>query len=454
MDLARLRDILKPLIYSLKDSCTHASLPSECEALGLPIPDAEGSKAERVGSILSALQDVDLPNAARKFLEKHTLRPSSRNAIQDVLWEDSGCPDIPKRLRRELARALAVEDLFAAPNKFDELLGQLWDLQEDPLAEFLSGKKTGLQAEITRHIHRNPGDWSVEVLFDKLGVYSASNRRVALFLEGLASGDVQLDREAQLRLVGIVNTALRDCGVRLQESGIDGGYPVFRLVAIHAAANGRPKNLIFASSVKPDIRFRDAVNNDIEIVNNADKVLVYDKPISLEGLSWSDLQTWWSDAEKIANPENAKRSLYQRLRSSLPANSPPQALLFDAFYRGFASSVPRLPALLPEVWLHWDPLTVKERGPDALLRFRMDFLLLFPQGVRVVIEVDGKQHYADLDGRANATRYAKMVKSDRHLKLAGYQVFRFGAAELASDTDKVKVKAFFEALFKRYGVAV
>lgn len=51
--------------------------------------------------------------------------------------------------------------------------------------------------------------------------------------------------------------------------------------------------------------------------------------------------------------------------------------------------------LLPEVWLHWDPRTVKERGPNALLRFRMDFLLLLPHGTRVVIEVDGKHHYAD-----------------------------------------------------------
>ncbi|MFB7225150.1 hypothetical protein [Streptomyces sp. NPDC056227] len=29
------------------------------------------------------------------------------------------------------------------------------------------------------------------------------------------------------------------------------------------------------------------------------------------------------------------------------------------------------PALLPEVWLHWDPKTVEERGPEALLRSRM-----------------------------------------------------------------------------------
>ena len=114
--------------------------------------------------------------------------------------------------------------------------------------------------------------------------------------------------------------------------------------------------------------------------------------------------------------------------------------------------MPNLPALLPEVWLHWDPRTVKERGPDALLRFRIDFLLLLPQGIRVVLEVDGKHHYADSDGSADVQRYADLVKADRELKIAGYEVFRFGAAELQDPTAKADVKAFVEALFKRYGV--
>ena len=38
------------------------------------------------------------------------------------------------------------------------------------------------------------------------------------------------------------------------------------------------------------------------------------------------------------------------------------------------SAVPALPALLPEVWLHWDPKTVRERGTAALLGHRMDNL--------------------------------------------------------------------------------
>ena len=45
-----------------------------------------------------------------------------------------------------------------------------------------------------------------------------------------------------------------------------------------------------------------------------------------------------------------------------------------------------------------------------------------------------------------------MTAADRDLKLTGYEVFRFGAAELQRPTAKADVKSFFEALFKRYRV--
>lgn len=242
--------------------------------------------------------------------------------------------------------------------------------------------------------------------------------------------------------------------VELRETDFENGYPVFSLVSLHSAAKRGPKNLIFASPDKPDLRFKDALDNDIEIVTNTDKVLVYDRPIGNEGLHWSDLQQWWGETKQITDDTKAKHSLYRRLKACLPHNSPPQALLFEAFFEGFHHAVPSLPALLPEVWLHWDPRTIKERGRDALLRFRMDFLLLLPHGVRVVIEVDGKHHYADDAGYADVQRYAQMVQADRELKLSGYEVFRFGAAELQVPTAKADIKAFFDGLFKRYSVPI
>ncbi|MFT3815773.1 MAG: hypothetical protein QM740_20805 [Acidovorax sp.] len=47
---------------------------------------------------------------------------------------------------------------------------------------------------------------------------------------------------------------------------------------------------------------------------------------------------------------------------------------------------------------------------------------------------------------------SNLAKGDRELKLTGYEVFRFGAAELQVPTAKADVKTFFEALFKRYSV--
>ena len=452
MDYAQLRTLLEPLIAGLKDAGGHAGLPALCEELGLPAPAAEGSKRERMASSFEAAADTDLPSIALKLLERHPPDATMRNQLQDILWSDSACPLIPKRYRREVARRLNSEELYEDARRFDDLLEQLWILDADDWMQWPGGQPTGLRAQIQQHVHRN-SDWTAETLFDQLGAHDASDRRFALFLEGLASADVRPDEAAQRHFVACVNESLRHCGVELRETGSEGGYPVFSMVSLHVATKGRPKNLIFASSDKPDLRFRDALDNDIEIVSNADKVRVYDRPIGNDGLRWNDLQQWWSDTEQISDAMQAKRSLYARLKASLPRNSPPQSLLFDAFFEGFRSAVPNLPALLPEVWLHWDPRTVKERGPDALLRFRMDFLLLLPQGVRVVIEVDGKHHYADAAGSADVQRYAQMVRADRELKLAGYEVFRFGAAELQEPTAKADVKAFFEAVFKRYGVS-
>ena len=451
MDVARLRDLLRTEVISLKDAGTHEKLPLLCKKLGLPSP-GEGTKAERIAASFDSVSDADIPRVAGRFLEHHPPPQSKRNIFQDLIWADYEI-EIPKKFRHEIARALEVDDLYLRVQGFEDLLDRLWVINdEDPFSFFLQADHS-LRKEIHRHVYHNPGDWPTEYLFDRLGAFDASDRRFALFLEGLASSDVRPDEDAQRRFVKIVNETLRKCGIELRESDTDGGYPVFTVSSIHTSPRGRPKNLIFASPVKPDIRFRDAVNNDIEIVTNADRVLVYDRPINVEGLRWRDLQSWWMETNGISL-EKAKPTLYRRLRDSLPQKSPPQSFLFDAFHRSFGNAIPELPALLPEVWLHWDPKTVRERGPSALLRFRMDFLLLLPNWVRVVLEVDGKHHYARSDGSADSARYATMVSADRELTLSGYQVFRFGADELQGGCGREIVKKFFEGLFKRYGVVV
>jgi hypothetical protein len=179
-------------------------------------------------------------------------------------------------------------------------------------------------------------------------------------------------------------------------------------------------------------------------------VLIYDRPIGDEGIRWRDLQAWWADLNGIPNNKKAKESLYRRLQSSLPPSSPPQSLLFRSYFKHFKNAIPILPALLPEVWLHWDPKTAWQRGRDALLRFRMDFLLLLPGGVRVVLEVDGRQHYSDSTGTGSPTKYADLVAADRNLKLSGYHVFRFSGAELDGTAGQDLAAKFYVAMLKQF----
>lgn len=186
-------------------------------------------------------------------------------------------------------------------------------------------------------------------------------------------------------------------------------------------------------------------------MTDADEFLVYDDVIGEDGLRWCDLHAWWMQRNE-ADASDAKRTLYNRLLDGIPQDSPPQLRLFRAYHKVFSQFIPRLPALLPEVWLHWDPKTVKERGPDALLRFRMDFLLLLPHRRRVVLEVDGITHYTSVDRKPDPYRYANNVASDRELKLAGYEVFRFGSVELKQSNALATVDRFFSKLYSTYGV--
>ena len=450
MDYSPLRRKLRELIGGLKDHATHDRLPELCEQLGLPSPDAGASKRDRLYAAVDAAPDSDLASVANAYLSG--LRPSAEisNEVQELVWALSPSPEVPVRFRREVAKALEGEPLWLKPNALMDLLENLFIL-EDPL-DFFSSSPRNLKWKIQQWVIDND-DWKADELFEELGAYTCSDKRFLLLLEGLTSSEVRPDVEQQDKFAEVLNGALKPCQIELQETGTAGGYPVFTAVPVGRGVRTTPKNLIFASKEKPDLRFSDAINNDVEVVSGREDVLIYDRQIGSEGLSWRDLQAWWETSSGLAG-EEAKKSLYRRLIGCLPDNSPPQRLLFESYFKHFKHSIPRLPALLPEVWLHWDPKTVQERGKDALLRFRMDFLILLPNGVRVVLEVDGKQHYAGADSKADPNKYAAMAAADRDLRLSGYDVYRFGATELIAPTGPIMVGEFFERLFRAHRLSL
>jgi hypothetical protein len=218
--------------------------------------------------------------------------------------------------------------------------------------------------------------------------------------------------------------------------------------------DGQLRDLIFASNgPKPQIVLRDAINNVIEVMRGAEYCLFYDRPLGTAGLTWGDLVDWWRDREHLSGQgeREVSHSLYGRLYESLQGN-PVEQLLFRTYCERYGDEQARsLPALLPQVYLHYDPLTRLQRGgrPSVLMRERMDFLLLFPGRVRVVIEVDGKQHYAEGDV-ASPRLYSEMVAEDRRLRLQGYEVYRFGGFELGQAGAEGMLRAFFSDLLGNY----
>ena len=222
-----------------------------------------------------------------------------------------------------------------------------------------------------------------------------------------------------------------------------------------SGVDGELKNLIFAANgPKPEIVLRDAISNVIEITEYAQYCLVYDRPLSEHGLSWRDLVKWWATRYGSGGTERDHGvALYHRLAKSMLEPSC-ELLLFATFAQVYGRADGfDLPALIPQVYLHYDPYTQRERAaPGPLARQRMDFLLLLPNRQRVVIEVDGRQHYADKDGQANTQRYAEMVREDRSLRLAGYDIYRFGGKELKDEqAGSELVRQFTKSLLRKHG---
>lgn len=231
------------------------------------------------------------------------------------------------------------------------------------------------------------------------------------------------------------------------------------LLAAYDAGGGvatPTKNLIFAANgPKPELVLVDSVNNDIEIVRNAEHCLVYDRPTGPTGLRMTHLVTWWREhggqGETVSDRDVA-RNLYYRLRDSLAGN-PVELAVFNAYQKRYRADLDT-PALVPQVYLHYDPYDAAQHArrsePQPLARQRMDFLILFSDRQRVVLEVDGRQHYADDDGRASTSRYAEMVAEDRRLRLSGYEVYRFGGHEFQDPRRAEEMlDTFFEDLAQK-----
>jgi hypothetical protein len=437
---ANLHDLISRVLHPM----SHAELNvTPLRVAGLAVPGGEGlSKRQRIDRALEGLTETQLAHLALKFAADRG-DIALDEAARRVLEADD--PPLTHIARRDVARVfgddLAGErDVLALVEKYFVL--------SPPLDIMFASRGRSLRDQIERHMVHNPGDWSVEFLFGEIGAFDCSRARFAALLEE-AVHPLARSGEHQLQTVAELNKVLTRDGYHLVPEGEESGYPIFAFRPVVRGVTGRPKNLIFASrGPKPEIGFADAINNDIVILSGEESCLIYDQMIGSNGLLWSDLVRWWSGLL----PGGNAASLGSRLQQSLASDA--ERTLFKVYFKTYRPALgDGLPALLPQVYLHYDPAIVKTlRHRLPLPRQRMDFLLLLPDRQRIVIEVDGKHHFSE-DEKPSLKVYADMVAADRELRLAGYEVFRFGANELVGVAAETRIRDFFDRLFRLHRVS-
>lgn len=118
---------------------------------------------------------------------------------------------------------------------------------------------------------------------------------------------------------------------------------------------------------------------------------------------------------------------------------------------GFIDVVFHFPALIPQTWLNYvgPEKTAEDEQHLAENPSRVDFVM-FAEGRKCVIEVDGPSHYADYDEGArrysvNEEKYAKNLAIERSLRRQGWEIHRFANVEVTRAYDEEFVRLITSA---------
>lgn len=339
-----------------------------------------------------------------------------------------------------------------------------------PRAAEIRHNGTFLLDEIARHCDSFPGDWGDDTgIFDVVDIFHWTDQEFLHFCEEYVNPvfnryiwDEEQGKRVNLQseCVEAINLYLRDCGYELRPTNHIGDKIEYGLVEL-TGVKGKINNIVFAAIMKPDILLTDVLNQTVQIPVAEDKYLLYDKEVSAGGLSWKELLKWYDENHWLSG-EGLEERLYVAVRN---CGSPIEEQFFNCYLEAVKEFGDGIPALLPQVYLYYDSKVQKERTIRIFDHQCMDFLMLFSGSQRVVIELDGVQHYSEgtvqISGNefprhlASTERYASMVSAQREMTLAGYEVYRFGGREFQNpEQAQETIRHFFIDLFAKHGVDV
>lgn len=331
-------------------------------------------------------------------------------------------------------------------------------------------------SEIARHMDRF-NDWPESYLLDSIIDYlNLTDEQFMFFLEQYVNPNIhhwRWNEEEERRehihnseLVEVINRYIDHDGYKLVVKDTIGDKDFYECISTRVGVQGQVKNIIFAAKYKPEIVFDDALNNDIRITRNENQCLIYNRSIPSSGVMWNDLVEWYAAENNLTDDQNPEVAFITRLCDCLDtsfkangAKAGPETWMLQAYYNLKKELGIDLPALIPQVYLYYDPQTLKQRGYKLFEHQKMDFLMIFSHKDRIVIEIDGKQHYAE-GTTASPRLYSEMVRAHREMSLLGYDVYRFGGYEfMGADADETvnkkvldNIKQFFVRLFCKYGI--
>lgn len=321
--------------------------------------------------------------------------------------------------------------------------------------------------DIARHMD-SFDDWDFSYLFDTvLDLLNVTDEKFVYFCEQYVNpvfrrGRLNDDGEwvdISQECINAINQGLSDVEMSLQPIGQVAGRTKYRVLPTNQGQQEPIKNIIFAAKYKPDIVLDDALSNDIRVVN-ANGALIYDQGIPADGISWETLANWY----ELLDLDNTEKEMDLLFYNCL--DSEPERLFYKAYISYLTSHGKHIPALIPQVYMYYDPKTKAQREWQIFEHQKMDFMMIISPTQRVVLEIDGYQHYAEDEVApgtaykhyASPARYAEMMKAHRAMSLAGYDVYRFGGRELwvndhNSEEEIISnIGMFFDKLFEKYHI--
>lgn len=400
-------------------------------------------------SIANILSSLDWQTCLKFCLDMSKKMPEPVLYNMVMFFYDDDIPAISIDSRKEIIANLPDE--FCGSNSKIKFLRKYFFIS--PYKNYTSKSPEPSKFEkLVEHVDKK-NEWSLDTLFEYIGAYTCATRTFRKVLLGILDPNFRTEEE-NTKLVKALNEILSKDSCALVPDKEKSKYRTrYKFTEVRKTTSKAPQRLIFgAKGVKPNFGITDVIDGEINLVANDGEALIYDQKIE-DSLNWSELLEWWEDYNL-----DTKLSLKKRLIESL--DSEPEILFFKAYFQIFYSKLSEdLPALIPQVYVAYDPISAKDLpNGKTRIRQRIDFLMILPNLKRVIIEIDGKHHYAREDGRADTKRYAEMVRVDRDLRLRGYEVYRFGGAEFYNDQNTPEenavsvVKDFFTALFKQHEI--